>query len=57
MLFLIELCIILIISSKKQNNLIRYLSETNSTNITNSINSNYLNDSFQPINSLNFENS
>ena len=56
-ILLIELCIILIISSKKQNNLIRYLSETNSTNITNSINSNYLNDSFQPINSLNFENS
>ena len=50
-ILLIELCIFLIISTKKQNTLIRFLSETNSTNITNSTNST------QSINSSNIYNS
>ena len=44
----IELCIILIISAKKQNKLVRFLSEINSTNIINST---------QSINSSNIYNS
>ena len=50
-ILLIEVCIFLIISTKKQNTLIRFLSETNSTNITNSTNST------QSINSSNIYNS
>lgn len=50
-IILIELCIYLIISTKRQNNLIRFLSETNIVNST--INSNYSNDLTQIINSTN----
>ena len=49
-ILLIELCIFLIISTKKQNNLIRFLSETNTTNILNSTNSNNSTQSIIPTN-------